>query len=260
MSENKIKINRFELKNLRKHSKIGIVGKRASGKSWVIASFLKYYENKCKIVISPTNRFSEFFSSLNLYNLEIYHTCTDDLIKILLSNEKEEEIILVFDDCVSLSPSQNDLIRNNINKITLIVSAQSCKLLKDFCHFCEELDYVFCLKESVIKYQTEQWTSYFNIFPTFSSFKQVFSLLTENYGVIVSDNGSNSNILQDVVFYYKVMKNAETQQIQEEIPEEKIEEKENIKNIENVENSENLHVNDSCIGTIYNLIKSYLCL
>lgn len=202
-------IKEFELQNLCEQPKICIIGKRASGKSWLVKSILEHYKDIRKVVICPSEKYNAFYSD-HFDNVELHHECTEYLINNLLNGQKDEqkELVCVLDDCLFTeglwnSEALNTLMTNNkFYKITLIMTMQSCLGIKE--HLRDQFDYVFSLKISKITEQKKLWDHYFGIFPTLNAFQQVFTELTKDYGTIVVDDINQNDSLSDTVFYYRV--------------------------------------------------------
>jgi hypothetical protein len=64
-------------------------------------------------------------------------------------------------------------------------------------------DYIFLLAEDTINNRKKLYEHYAGMFPTFDIFQQVFSDLTENYGMMVINNRVHSKNITDKVFWYK---------------------------------------------------------
>jgi hypothetical protein len=86
-------------------------------------------------------------------------------------------------------------------KIFFMLTMQYCMDLSP--DLRSNVDYVFVLREPVIKNRQRLYENFFGIFPTFNTFQQVFDSCTENYECLVLDNTSKSNRIEDCVFYYK---------------------------------------------------------
>jgi hypothetical protein len=64
-------------------------------------------------------------------------------------------------------------------------------------------DYIFLLAEDTISNRKRLYEHYAGMFPTFDIFQQVFSDITENYGIMVINNRVHSKNLTDKVFWYR---------------------------------------------------------
>jgi hypothetical protein len=65
------------------------------------------------------------------------------------------------------------------------------------------IDYVFILRENIVSNRKRIYDNYAGMFPTFEVFSQVMDQCTENFECLVIDNTSNSNKLEDCVYWYK---------------------------------------------------------
>ena len=65
------------------------------------------------------------------------------------------------------------------------------------------VDYVFILRENIIQNREKLYKSFFGIFPSYDMFSQVMDACTENFEILVLDNTSRSNKIEDVVYWYK---------------------------------------------------------
>jgi hypothetical protein len=64
-------------------------------------------------------------------------------------------------------------------------------------------DYIFLLAEDTISNRKRLYEHYAGMFPTFDIFQQVFTDITENYGIMVINNRVHSKNLTDKVFWYR---------------------------------------------------------
>ena len=65
------------------------------------------------------------------------------------------------------------------------------------------IDYVFILRENYVSNRKRLYEHYAGMFPTFDMFCQVMDQCTENFECLVIDNNSQSNKIEDQVFWYK---------------------------------------------------------
>ena len=64
-------------------------------------------------------------------------------------------------------------------------------------------DYIFLLAEDTISNRKRLYEHYAGMFPTFDIFQQVFSDITDDYGMLVINNRVHSKNITDKVFWYK---------------------------------------------------------
>ena len=65
------------------------------------------------------------------------------------------------------------------------------------------VDYVFILREPYASNRKRIYDNYGSAFPSFEFFCQVMDQCTQNYECLVIDNTSQSNKLEDCIFWYK---------------------------------------------------------
>tara|TARA_Y100000389_G_C17470948_1_gene530726 strand:- start:4231 stop:4962 length:732 start_codon:yes stop_codon:yes gene_type:complete len=147
----------------------------------------------------------------------IYDDYTPELIekfvnrqKYMVTNKKKNpEAFLILDDM--MADSKKIMKDTNIRfiylngrhfKITMITAAQF-SLDSGGPSIRANIDYVFLLRENVVANQEKLYKHFFGIFPTFNMFQQTLMACTENYGMLVLDNTSRSNKIEDCVFWYR---------------------------------------------------------
>jgi len=64
-------------------------------------------------------------------------------------------------------------------------------------------DYIFLLAEDIISNRKRLYEHYAGMFPSFDVFQQVFTEVTENYGIMVINNRIHSKNITDKVYWYK---------------------------------------------------------
>jgi hypothetical protein len=65
------------------------------------------------------------------------------------------------------------------------------------------VDFVFILREPYLSNRRRLYENYGSAFPSFEFFCQVMDQCTQNYECLVINNASQSNKLEDVIFWYK---------------------------------------------------------
>ena len=65
------------------------------------------------------------------------------------------------------------------------------------------IDYVFILRQSILKDRRRVYENYAGIFPNFAMFCDVLDNLTEDYHCMVIKNRVTSSRIEDCVFWYK---------------------------------------------------------
>lgn len=206
MKYDKLQICEFKLDRLCQNPQILIIAKRGSGKTvlvqhilYKLGIFSKLMKNTT--IISPTKDYSNKYEGA-----DIHFQLTEDILNRVISKQKKNiELpgVIVMDNCLACSmPSYNNIMMNgrhyNLTTITTISDplGLSPSMRINF-------DYIFMLKESSTINKKKLWENYASMFPNFECFDKAFSKLTENYSCMVINNRSQSDNLDDQVYWFK---------------------------------------------------------
>ena len=200
------------------------IGKRGTGKSQLVTDIL-YHMRKIPmgVVMSGTEESNEHYKSF-IPDSYIYGEFQSSVIEKVIIHQQgvlkklkpeqkedfktpENSVFIVLDDCMFDNKWTRDKNMRNIfmngrhYRIFFMLAMQYCMDLPPALR--ANIDYLFILKENIIQNREKIYKNFFGIFPTFESFNDVLSQCTQNYECLVLDNRSNSNKIEDVVFWYK---------------------------------------------------------
>jgi len=226
-----LELKKFDMRNIsfkpneNKGPVVVLIGKRDTGKSFLIRDLL-YYQQDIPIgtVISGTEEGNGFYGKMvpklfvhNEYNTAIIENILKRQRTVLKQIKKEMETFkrstidprafVILDDCLYDNTWTRDkmmrlLFMNGRHwKIMLIITMQYPLGIPP--NLRTNIDYVFILRENYIANRKRIYENYAGMFPTFESFCQVMDQCTENYECLVINNNSKSNKLHDQVFWYK---------------------------------------------------------
>jgi hypothetical protein len=226
-----LELKKFDMKSISFKSNeskgpvIVLIGKRDTGKSFLVRDLL-YYQQDIPIgtVISGTEEGNGFYGKMvprlfihNEYNTAIIENILKRQRNVLKQIKKEMETykkttidpraFVILDDCLYDNTWARDkmmrlLFMNGRHwKIMLIITMQYPLGIPPTLR--TNIDYVFILRENYIANRRRIYDNYAGMFPTFESFCQVMDQCTENYECLVINNNVKSNKLQDQVFWYK---------------------------------------------------------
>mgnify|MGYP006095263277 FL=1 len=226
-----LELKKFDMKNTRfkpnesKGPVIVLIGKRDTGKSFLVRDLL-YYQQDIPIgtVISGTEEGNGFYSSMvpklfihREYNSSIIENVLQRQKNVLKKMNKEKEMykrstidgrtFVILDDCLYDNTWSRDklmrlLFMNGRHwKIMVVITMQYPLGMPPTLR--TNIDYVFILRENYISNRKRIYDNYAGMFPTFEAFCQVMDQCTENYECLVINNTTKSNKLQDQVFWYK---------------------------------------------------------
>ena len=226
-----LELKKFDMKSIsfksneNKGPVIVLIGKRDTGKSFLVRDLL-YYQQDIPIgtVISGTEEGNGFYGKMvprlfihNEYNTAIIENILKRQRTVLKQIKKEMETykrttidpraFVILDDCLYDNTWARDkmmrlLFMNGRHwKIMLVITMQYPLGIPPTLR--TNIDYVFILRENYIANRRRIYDNYAGMFPTFESFCQVMDQCTENYECLVINNNVKSNKLQDQVFWYK---------------------------------------------------------
>ena len=210
-------IKRFKESQMVKNPSILMIGKRGNGKSWICRSLIKYLSYiPCGIVIAPTEKLAEepFYEDF-VPDAYIYYNFTSEIIEKLLfrqdamiekSKEKKKvgkiidaRTFILMDDCLSQKKvwsgdqTVHELLFNGRHyQITYILTSQTT--MGPSAEIRNNFDYVFILASDNHADMHKIHLHYAGMFPSYESFRQTFSVLTEDFGaMVVVNRGARAN-------------------------------------------------------------------
>jgi hypothetical protein len=226
-----LELKRFDMKNITfkpneaKGPVIVLIGRRDTGKSFLVRDLLYYHQDiPIGTVISGTEEGNGFYGKMvpklfihNEYNTAIIENILKRQRGVLKQIRKEIDTFrrstidprtfVILDDCLYDNTWARDkmmrlLFMNGRHwKVMLLITMQYPLGIPPTLR--TNIDYVFILREPYIANRKRIYENYAGMFPTFESFCQVMDQCTENFECLVINNNSKSNKLQDQVFWYK---------------------------------------------------------
>jgi len=221
----KLELKKFDPARIAGDSVVVFIGKRNTGKSYCMKDIISYHRNiPIGIVVSPTEKangyFEKFIPKMLLYDEpdeKIIKTFLERQIKI--STEKKLEMaksgrtnidnraFLILDDCLYDKKWINDksiraiFMNGRHYKIFFLITMQHAMGLPPVLR--NNLDYVFIFRNNIVKERQKIYDNYAGMFANFEVFNQVMNQCTENYECLVIDCKTQSNKIEDQVFWYR---------------------------------------------------------
>ena len=221
----KLPIKPFKINEMVDHCTIAMIAKRATGKSFLTREIMYQKRNiAAAIAISRTEKLNSFYSEF-IPDSYIYSEYSSDILARIYERqsimsednkkkkkdgkkEKNDSIMLIMDDCMSSKgtwlkdPNILELFFNGRHHhLSFILTMQYSVGIPP--EMRSNFDYIFLLAEDTISNRKRLYEHYAGMFPTFDIFQQVFTDITENYGIMVINNRVHSKNLTDKVFWYK---------------------------------------------------------
>lgn len=199
-----IRLKAFDISKVSNNAICICVGRRRCGKTVLAKDILKKAKSivNCT-VINPTEESKNDYLAV-VQNSSIYTKYDPKITEGHMVNNSNTESCLVLDDCFFDDSWSRDesLISIFTHKIGLcIITMPYAYGMPDKMKKC--VDYVFLLREPYTPNRRNLYDKYGSTFPSFEVFCQIMDQYTENYGCIVIDTMSQSNILEDRVFSYR---------------------------------------------------------
>lgn len=218
-SISQISIKKLDLSKMPIDCKVLMLGAPASGKSTLITDILFQHRKRftAAIAMSGSEEANGFYRGM-IPDIFIYDGYREDVVeklrirqmRLVRKNGKEHRdnhAVLIADDCMD----NKDWIRSDLTRwlfkngrhydIFFLLAAQYAMDLTP--ELRASLDYVFIMKQAILKDKKKIYENFAGIFPTFQMFCDVLDNLTEDYHCMVLSNRSKSNKIEDRVFWYK---------------------------------------------------------
>ena len=226
-----LELKKFDMKtisfkpNESKGPVVVLIGRRDTGKSFLVRDLLYYHQDiPIGVVVAGTEEGNGFYGKMvpklfihNEYNTAIIENILKRQKSVLKQIKKEMETykrstidpraFVILDDCLYDGTWTRDkmmrlLFMNGRHwKIMLIITMQYPLGIPPTLR--TNIDYVFILREPYIANRKRIYENYAGMFPTLESFCQVMDQCTENFECLVINNNTQSNKLEDAIFWYK---------------------------------------------------------
>lgn len=221
----KLELRKFDPSVIKSDSVVIFIGKRNTGKSFCMKDILNYHRDlPVGVVISPTERANQYFERFvpkmliyDEYDEKITQKFLDRQIDITKRKKMElkrsgvsnidNRAFLIFDDCLYDKKWPNDkniracFMNGRHYNIFFLITMQFALGIPPVLR--GNVDYIFIFRENIVKNRERLYNHYAGMFPTFEVFQQTMDACTSNYECLVIDNKTQSNKLEDQIFWYK---------------------------------------------------------
>tara|TARA_Y100000816_G_scaffold7992_2_gene5050 strand:- start:821 stop:1648 length:828 start_codon:yes stop_codon:yes gene_type:complete len=220
-----LNLRKFDPSNIAKGSVVIMIGKRNTGKSFLVKDLL-YYKRDVPVgtVISATESANCFYGEI-MPGIFIHDCFNPEIVNSLVKRQqlvvrklKEEEKrygksqidpwgFLILDDLMYDTSWIKDttiksLFMNGRHyKLLFMITMQYSLGIPPALR--SNVDYIFILRENIVSNRKRLYEHYAGMFPTFDIFSQVMDQCTADFECLVIDNTTKSNKIEDMVFWYK---------------------------------------------------------
>ena len=195
-----------------------LVGKRGTGKTVLLQDLCYHMRDKIDYALgfSPTEDCNETLSKF-IPDSMVYSEYREDVLTDLMDLQKRMwrikgksgyRVLIILDDCcydkkILRSKVIREIFMNGRHRhVTLVIAVQYVMDMPP--DLRTQVDYVFALRENVIKNRERLYLQFFGFFNKYKHFATVMDSCTENYECLVCDNKtSKENTIDACVFWYK---------------------------------------------------------
>lgn len=221
-----LKLRKFDMRMIKDDSVVVMLSKRGCGKSILIKDMMSYHTDiPLAMVISPTEEANGFFGDF-VPNIFLHDEYDPKRMESLINRQKrvirqikreksmygtcniDPRAFIIMDDCMYNAASWNRdsnirylFLNGRHVKVLTVVSTQYAHSLPPTLR--TNIDYIFILRENVLKNRKIIFENFAGMFQSFELFCTVLDQTTENYECLVVCNKTQSNKLEDCVFWYK---------------------------------------------------------
>jgi hypothetical protein len=220
-----VNLRKFSMKAVPQDAVVVFIGRRRTGKSTLVRDLLFHHQNiPMGCVISGTEESNGFFKKIvppmfihGEYNPVILANFVkrQKLVAQRLEQDREKGIqsnldpraFMILDDCMYDDSWTHDkniryLFMNGRHlKVFFIITMQFPLGIQPALR--TNVDYTFILREPYMNNRRRLFENYGAAFPSFEFFCQMMDQCTQNYECLVINNTTQSNKMEDMIFWYK---------------------------------------------------------
>ena len=220
-----VALRKFSMKDIPQDAVVIFIGRRRTGKSTLVKDLLFHHQNMpLGTVISGTEESNGFFKKMippifihGEYNAVILANFVKRqklvMQKIMAETERggssrlDPRSFLILDDCMYDDSWTHDknirylFMNGRWLKVFFLITMQFPLGIQPSLR--TNVDYVFILREPYLSNRKRIFENYGSAFPSFEFFCQIMDQCTQNYECVVINNNTQSNKLEDAVFWYK---------------------------------------------------------
>lgn len=222
-----VSLKKFDMRKIPQDAVCVFIGRRRTGKSTLLKDLLFHHQDMpLGTVISGTEESNGFYSKMippifihGEYNPAILANFCKRQKLMMLKIQKELEqfpgqksridprSFLILDDCMYDDSWTHDknirylFMNGRWLKVFFLITMQYPLGIQPALR--TNVDFVFILREPYASNRRRIYENYGSAFPSLEFFNQVMDQCTQNYECLVIDNTTQSNKLEDSIYWYK---------------------------------------------------------
>lgn len=220
-----LRVNKFNIRDIRDDSVVLMIGKRGTGKSTLIKDMLYHHQGiPAGVVMSGSENvnhyYEEFIPKMLIYDEFASETAKNFYERQLrIKNQKDAEVksygrsdvdpraFLIMDDLMFDKSWIND---KNIRYVFLNGRHISCLFTLSLQYplgipptLRTNVDYIFIMRENIVANRKRIYEQFAGMLDSFETFCTVLDACTQNYECLVINNKTLSNNISDQIYWYK---------------------------------------------------------
>jgi len=220
-----LQLKKFSMINTPEDAVCIFIGRRRTGKSTLVRDLLFHHKTlPLGTVISGTEESNDFYKKI-VPPLFIHGAYSPVIIQNYVNRQKlimqkimkeqaekgqsriDPRSFLILDDCLYDDTWIRDLnirylfLNGRWVKVFFLITMQYPLGVPPILR--TNVDYVFILREPYMSNRRRIFENYGSAFPSFEFFCQVMDQCTQNYECLVISNNTQSNKIEDIIFWYK---------------------------------------------------------
>ena len=214
-----LKIKKFDIRCMSRDATICIIGKRRTGKSVLLKDIMynfRYIPKGC--VFCATEGCNPYFRHFvpDMYISQEYNSSLlqkifrkqGEIINRDGGKNDKNNIFLIMDDMLADAQSWKkdrqirELFLNGRHRNIFVLLTMQF-VLGITPDLRTNLDYIFIFKENILSNRKRIYENFAGFIPNFATFSKIMDQCTEDYACLVVNNNTNSNKLEDNIFWYK---------------------------------------------------------
>jgi len=223
-----VSLRKFDMKKIPQDAVAVFIGRRRTGKSTLVRDLLFHHQDMpLGTVISGTEESNSFYGKMipplfihgEFAPIILANFCKrQKLIMSKIMGEKAQfgenfksrydpRSFMILDDCMYDDSWTHDknirylFMNGRWLKVFFLITMQYPLGIQPALR--TNVDYVFILREPYFTNRKRIFDNYGSAFPSFEFFCQIMDQCTQNYECLVIDNTSQSNKMEDCIFWYK---------------------------------------------------------
>lgn len=219
-------LKKFDISSIADNKVCVLLGKRDTGKSFLVRDLLYYHRDlPIGTVVSGTECANKFYTNM-IPNIFIHEKPDPEIVANAMKRQDklhrrirketkrngrcdiDPRAFLILDDCLAEGRRwirheavQSAFLNGRHFNLLFVITLQYPMGLPPMLR--GNIDYVFILRDNLISNRKRIYENYAGMFPSFEVFCQCMNQCTNDYEMLVINNNSKSNKLEDQVFWYR---------------------------------------------------------